>query len=132
MEDGFLHSKHALKPASFVILGLARLAIEDLSEVLLLARNSYGFGALKLLRALYEHVVTAVYLMKHPDEAQDFSDRADVDTHKLLTHFRERGGDPTKWATEDQLQGRCRLPGREDALQEAIIVGEGQPEAARR
>jgi hypothetical protein len=46
--------------------------------IVLLATHGYGIGAMKLLRPLYERVVSALYLMDHPDEVRDFADYADI------------------------------------------------------
>jgi hypothetical protein len=49
--------------ASFV---LARTAIDDFSELLILASNGWGIGALKTLRGMYERVVTSAYVALEP------------------------------------------------------------------
>lgn len=103
LEAAFLRAVDADDVAKFTIFGLGRLAVEDFFEILLLAVNGYGFGSLKLLRPLYERVVTAVYLMRHPDEAQDFVDFAYVNQRKLLNHAKDGGVDVTKYATPEQL-----------------------------
>jgi Family of unknown function (DUF5677) len=103
LETAFLRAVDADDLTKFTIFGLGRLAVEDFFEILLLAVNGYGFGALKLLRPLYERVVTAVYLMRHPDEAQDFVDFAYVNQRKLLNHAKNSGVDVTKYATAEQL-----------------------------
>src|SRR5262249_31250028 len=61
-------------------------ATPDFFDIVLLAVHGYGFGALKLLRPLYERVVTAMYLMAHPAEVKDFSDFADVHAHRVIAH----------------------------------------------
>ena len=52
-------------------------------ELLVLAGNGYGIGALKILRGMYERVVTAWYLHANPEETQDFMDFYWVAQHKL-------------------------------------------------
>jgi hypothetical protein len=44
------------------------LVAEDFMEIFLMAANGYGYGAMKLLRSMYEHIVTLRYLHDHPDE----------------------------------------------------------------
>ena len=56
----------------------------EYEEILLLSLNGYGSGGTKLLRALYERVVTMLYLMKHPDKIQQFIDYTHVHWNKLL------------------------------------------------
>ena len=40
-----------------IIYGLGRTCLEDLTEILFLAENDYGYAAVKLLRGLYERAV---------------------------------------------------------------------------
>jgi hypothetical protein len=58
--------------SDLVILFLGRLCVEDFNEILLLSANGHGFGALKLLRGLYERVVTIRRLQLHPEEYEAF------------------------------------------------------------
>ena len=46
------------EPIDRVLFWLGNVCREDFSEILLLAANGYGIGALKLFRGLYERVVT--------------------------------------------------------------------------
>jgi hypothetical protein len=55
---------------------------------------------LKLLRSLYERVVTALYLMRHPDEVQQFNDYPEVNTRQLINHGRMAGLSPTFMSAE--------------------------------
>jgi len=70
--------------ADRAILFSGRLCIEDFMELLCLAANGYGIGAMKLLRGLYERAVTTSYLAEHPEEAQAFLDFRFVSRHKAL------------------------------------------------
>jgi Family of unknown function (DUF5677) len=67
----------------------------DFFEILLLAGNGYGIGALKLLRGLYERAVTLVYLSEHPDEVELFLNYFAVSQHKLLEAIRSTYGRDT-------------------------------------
>ena len=49
------------------IFGLAHQAADDFYDVVLLGTHGYGIGAQKLLRPLYERVVSALYLIEHPE-----------------------------------------------------------------
>jgi hypothetical protein len=40
-------------------------AVDDFYDIVLLAAHARGFGAMKLLRPLYERVVTALHLMRN-------------------------------------------------------------------
>jgi hypothetical protein len=65
-----------------VILTLSLLCGEDFREIELLCGNGYGFGATKLLRGMYERVVTARHLARHPEETEKFLSWGTVDTGK--------------------------------------------------
>jgi len=57
---------------------------QDFQEVLLLVANGLSVGGLKILRGLYEKVVTAAYIEKNPDAARDFVDYNAIHEFKLL------------------------------------------------
>lgn len=90
-------------PVQLVISFLGHQAAEDFFDIVLLAVHGQGGGALKLLRPLFERVVTAVYLMKHPEDVQDFNDYADVHARKVINHARENGVDLTEWVTAERV-----------------------------
>lgn len=58
--------------ADRVVFYLGRVAVEDFVEIVVLSGNGLGFGAYKILRGMYERVVTAMYIAKHPAEARVF------------------------------------------------------------
>lgn len=60
------------------------LVAEDFMELFLLAANGYGYGAMKLLRSMYEHTVVLKYLHDHPEELDAFFDYDRVQQHKLM------------------------------------------------
>jgi hypothetical protein len=57
--------------SSFV---LARTAVDDFSELLTLASNGYGIGALKTLRGMYERIVTSAYVALFPEVSRALID----------------------------------------------------------
>lgn len=57
--------------SSFV---LARTAIDDFSEMLVLASNGFGLGAFKILRGMYERVVTSEYVALYPEVSRALVD----------------------------------------------------------
>lgn len=103
LEDAFERRVRFVDHTLLLILGLGRLAVEDFSEILLLSMNGYGVGALKLLRPLFERVVTGLYLLRHPAEAQDFVDFTYVHQRKLINHAKASGVDLMKLFTKAQL-----------------------------
>lgn len=64
--------------ANRLIFYLGRMAVDDFGEVLTLAGNGRGFGAYKILRGMYERVVTALYLAKNPSEARPFAEASAI------------------------------------------------------
>lgn len=69
--------------ADRAVFYLGRIAADDFSELLTLAANGYGFGALKILRTLYEHVVTAACLTKNPSESEAFANDSAIKRGKI-------------------------------------------------
>jgi hypothetical protein len=72
-----------------IILLLGRLCLEDFMEVMLLAGNGYGVGALKIVRGLYERAVTIAYLVENPGKIDDFVDYARVEQFKAVSAWVE-------------------------------------------
>jgi hypothetical protein len=75
-----------------VVFFIGRLCVEDFNEILLLCGNGYGVGALKILRRMYERVVTAWYLHQHPEEAEAFLNFRWVSIHKLANNIKSLFG----------------------------------------
>ena len=57
---------------------------EDFLEILFLAVNGFGSGALKLLRGLYERTVALAYIIKRPEKAERFIRFAAIQEYKAL------------------------------------------------
>lgn len=58
--------------AEVVVFYLGRAAADDFGELMILAGNGRGFGAYKILRGMYERIVTAAFIAKYPSEAPSF------------------------------------------------------------
>jgi hypothetical protein len=71
-------------PLTKFVYFYGRLVAEDFMELFLMAVNGYGFGAMKLLRSMYEHTVTLKYLNENPNELQAFFDFDGVQQYKLM------------------------------------------------
>ena len=81
-------------PRDLVIFSLGRLAVEDFQEILLLAGNGCGMGALKVLRGMYERVVTARYLHTAEDsEVENFLDYYWVQKNKNAIELNQTYGE---------------------------------------
>ncbi|HLW70546.1 MAG TPA: DUF5677 domain-containing protein [Candidatus Binataceae bacterium] len=83
LEIAFVRKETAKCRIDVIIFYLGRLCVEDFMEVLLLCANGYGVGATKLLRGMYERLVTARYLCIHPAEIDNFLDFHWVDQYRL-------------------------------------------------
>ena len=73
---------------------LGRLIVEDFCEVVHAASDGYGAAATKLLRPMFEGVVTMMWLIRHPEDLADFVDYHYVHVRKTMRHFTDAGGDP--------------------------------------
>jgi hypothetical protein len=72
------------EPIDKIIFLFGRVCVEDFFEILLCCANGNGQAAQKLLRGLYERVVTLEYLHEHPEEIDDFLDFHLVSQRKLM------------------------------------------------
>jgi hypothetical protein len=71
-----------------VIFGLGRVCTEDFQQAFLLCGNGFGIGAMQMVRGMYERLVTADYLIKHPEYVDDFLDFHFVQLRKGLSHLK--------------------------------------------
>jgi hypothetical protein len=101
--------------ADDVIFLLGRTAFEDFCELWVLAGNGYGIGAFKILRGLYEKVVTLGYLVKHPNEIQRFIDYGIVQTMRIMNRAKKQNFTRSKFSDAEYL-----------AAEEAYQSGQGQ------
>lgn len=53
---------------------MARIAVDDFSELLTLASNGWGNGAMKTLRGMYERIVTSAYVALFPEVSRSLVD----------------------------------------------------------
>jgi len=100
----FVGKGSSQEDADVVIFFLGRLAAEDFGEIVLLCANGYGFGATKLLRGMYERVVTARYLRLRPDEAEAFLVWGVVSEGKRAQEVLDTFGDGFSAATVTKLK----------------------------
>lgn len=80
--------------ADDTIFFLGSLVAEDFTEVWLLAGNGLGTGSMKVLRGMYERTVTAAYISKFPDQAEQFWKFKPIARRRLLKHARDLHGLP--------------------------------------
>ena len=75
-----------------IVYTLGRMATDDFGELTVLAGNGWGIGALKILRGMYERIVTSAYIAKTPEASRAFGDS--FWTHKLKLWNRLSASDP--------------------------------------
>ncbi len=73
--------------ADRLVFYLGRTAADDFGELLILSVNGYGIGALKILRGMYERIVTAAYIAKNPSEARVFVEDDAIKKWKLWREY---------------------------------------------
>jgi hypothetical protein len=82
----FIREITPINKAEKVIFHLGRLCVEDFNEIFLLCGNGYGIGGLKILRGLYERVVTLGYIVDNPTQAEPFLEYHHIHKGKMLIH----------------------------------------------
>lgn len=82
-EIAFLRKMKISMIADRAVFYLGRLCVDDFFEIMLLASNGYGSAGMRLLRGMYEKIVTARYLQQHPDKTEDLFDFYWVTARKL-------------------------------------------------
>jgi len=90
-EQVFLRTLVSDKPADRIGFYLGRICVEEFSEILLLAGNGHGIGALKILRGMYERAVTSAYILANPDQADAFLDYDKVNKRAAYMHAKKLG-----------------------------------------
>jgi hypothetical protein len=113
--------------SDLIVYTLGRIAVDDFSELLVLAGNGWGIGALKIIRGMYERVVTAAYIAKHPEAATPFADSHWTHRAKLMRrmtaaspgleaelpdHIREQILTESKRAQDAKRESICKGCGR--------------------
>lgn len=118
----FIRSLAKPSRRDWVVFYIGRLAVEDFQEILLLAANGNGVGALKVLRGMYERTVHGRYLSEAPDsEVDNFCDWHWVQKHKLADEL-------TKVMGQDFFTGLgygdevSKLKGEYQAVRERFLV----------
>jgi len=75
--------------ADRVVFGLGRVIVDDFGEVIALSGNGRGIGAYKILRGMYESLVTSAYIAKNPFEARPFLEDDAIKKWKLWQRMTE-------------------------------------------
>jgi hypothetical protein len=108
----FARTFHTDQPIDRIVHALGRQSADDFFEILLLAGNAEGFGAHKLLRAMFERVVLLKHLQGHPTEVDDYLDYHWVSKRKAIRviedTLRRDAFDPEKVAEVEQQYQRVK------------------------
>ena len=72
-DDPRVHALDSKHFADLIVYNLGRIAVDDFSELVVLAGNGWGIGAMKALRYMYEHVVTTAYIARNPEKSIAFA-----------------------------------------------------------
>jgi hypothetical protein len=90
--------------AARIIFYLGRMAADDFGEILMLAGNGRGFGAYKIVRGMYERIVTAFHLEKNPAEARVFAESSAITKLNYLNRTFEASPDTKARFTDELIQ----------------------------
>jgi hypothetical protein len=88
---------------------LAHACVADFREIVALAENGLGFGALKLVRGMYERVVTARHLHQNPNELERFIAWESLTEAKMASAVLDVFGDGLSEADREKLQAAVAL-----------------------
>jgi hypothetical protein len=88
----FVRTIDSESPEERVVFVLGRLCVEDFFEIIQLAGNGYGYGALRLLRSLFERAVTMAFLSENPTQVDAYLNYHAVAQHKLMRALKESFG----------------------------------------
>lgn len=97
----YVRTFQSAEPVDMVVFYTGRLCAEEFLEIVLLCTNGYGFGAMKLLRGMYERVVTARYLHLNPEHTEAYLDFDVVSRGKYAHAVRETFADQL---SRDQIE----------------------------
>jgi hypothetical protein len=114
--------------AARIVYFLGHLSIEDFQELLTLSVNGYGYGALKLLRGLYEKTVTAMYLSKNTKQVRDYADYMFIQAHKIMSRAREGNPDlDSRYSPEYLAELKAGYERAKEKLKETVCRKCGAP-----
>ena len=79
--------------------GLGHKCREDFMEIVFLATNGYGAGAMKLFRGLFERALTLAYFVQCPDKVDRFINYGAIQEHRVLEAALKSGITAEQWDT---------------------------------
>jgi hypothetical protein len=93
MNLAFTRTQVMTEPLDKFVHFYGNLVAEEFWELFLMAVNGYGFGAMKLLRSMYEHTITLKYLHENPNELDAFFKFDRVQQHRLVKQIIDTFGE---------------------------------------
>ena len=89
-----MHTKcnKGLSNHQLAVMAMAHMALDDFYELVFVGTHGEGFAAQKLLRSMFERVVTLRYLTKHPERLDDYLTYSAIETSKLMRALEESFG----------------------------------------
>jgi Family of unknown function (DUF5677) len=84
LEQVFLRTLPAPSKIDRFVFAMGRLAVDDFMEILAMCGNAEAWGAQKLLRTMFERVVTLLWLQRDPTRLDDYLDFFWISEWKLL------------------------------------------------
>jgi hypothetical protein len=88
------------EPADRFVFVAGHIAVDDFLEIFVMCGNAEAYGAQKILRGLFERVVTLKYLHLHPEEVEKYANYFWIGQYKLVnaieTTFKQGLLDPEK------------------------------------
>ena len=97
------------------------MSVSDVDDIMTLSHRESHIGAQKLLRSLYEHVVTLKYVSENPEQAQRFIDFDTLDTEKIMAGIKAKTGMEMKENSRKNL-ATASAEARENYRQKACPV----------
>lgn len=102
--EGLLRLVGADEPNKRILLTMGMCILQDYDEVLAMWSLGFGDGATKLVRPLYEKVLTFSYLAAHPNEITDFTDYNSVQWNKILTEGAVASEEGENWISAEERE----------------------------
>ncbi len=92
-----------VEPCHRVVLNLTLLTGVSMMELVTLAGNGLGHGAMKIARSMLEYAINAEYLRSFPGACDTFLLWHWVEQHKLLTYMGESDSDLRKHVSQEKI-----------------------------
>lgn len=68
------------------------MSLSDVDDIMSMSHRDSHIGAHKLLRSLYERIVTLKYISENPDQAEVFMEFDSIDTEKIMAAIKAKTG----------------------------------------